>query len=268
MSTAWSPEAIVKAVRESLGRSGRVSEGFRLDSVWHEHRDLMVTFRWRRDPNRYAVRFSLPDGAAAESPWTGLPIASAQEWAQDAAGLLTEELDTGVVRRARRERQHDVVELDWRAAPDPCPPGYYHTTVVLPSALTRWPAIPGLCADFGRSLAAAGLDVSTPRRQYRRGRLLSWLQLNSDTASPQPIGHTSVAWHPTLRDTATLDVLQILTGMPDTAAPYLAHMAVHDAAEAGAQRIQGTCAHPQLTQAGFHRTRSGNSFTVDITALS
>ncbi|WP_020674018.1 hypothetical protein [Amycolatopsis nigrescens] len=265
MGTAWSAEQVVTAVRDSLGRSGATSQGFRLDAVWPERGELVLTFRWWRDPNTYAVRFPLPDGALPESPWTGLPVASARDWAQDLAGLLAEELDTGAVRRARRLRHNglnDTVELDWRDAVHPCPPGYYSSAVVLPDALPS-----GLRADFGRSLGAAGLDVTTPQRQYRRGELLSWRKLCTDSTSPEPVGHASVAWHPALPATATLDVLQLLPGVPDAAAPYLARMAVHDAAEAGAQQVRAECAHPRLAEAGFRQTGPSDSGIVDTTAL-
>lgn len=264
MSTAWSAEVIVKAVRDLLSRSTVVSQGFRLVAIWLERDELVVSFRWWRDPNRYAVRFPLPDSTLPESPWTGLPVVTSQDWAHDVVGLLAEELGTGAVRHARRRRHHGVVELDWHDAPNPCPHGYHSSAVVLPSALDRSLM---LRADFGRSLAAVGLDVAVPRRQHRKGRLLSWLKLTSDRVSPEPVGHASVSWHPTLPTTATLDVLQLLPGVIDTAASYLARMAVHDAAEAGAKCVQTTCTHPQLTQVGFHRAGQSGPVSIDTTTL-
>jgi hypothetical protein len=76
-------------------------------------KDIVVTFHWRDDPWLYGVRFSTEE--VPEGPSTGEVCETAEEWAQEVALLLMEELDTGLVTRGRRlVSPEGVVELDYR----------------------------------------------------------------------------------------------------------------------------------------------------------
>jgi hypothetical protein len=89
-----------------------VTKGYSAVDVVAEPDAMLVIFRWRRDPNVYALKVEFP--AASKSPWTGLPATSIDGWAADVEYLLTEELDTGLVRRSRRTVREGHVLLDIR----------------------------------------------------------------------------------------------------------------------------------------------------------
>ena len=77
-----------------------------------EGTDILVTFRWRDDPQLYGIRF--PTGAP-EGASTGEVCATAEEWAHEVALVLMEELDTGLVSRGRRSSDvQGWVELHYR----------------------------------------------------------------------------------------------------------------------------------------------------------
>jgi len=111
MTDPWARASTLAAVRSELSRPGAVAEGFHGLGVEPRGGDLLVVFRWRRDPNTYGVRFVLLASPAA-SPWTGLPVQSAHDWASDVAGWLMEQLESALVRRAGRREVAGVVELD------------------------------------------------------------------------------------------------------------------------------------------------------------
>lgn len=249
MDTRWRPERTVAAARAALAFG--VTDGFRPLRVSHDGHDLVLVFRWRRDPNTYAMRFPLP-GPESDGPWTGLPIGSPENWAHELSGMLMEELDTGIVRRARRSTDGDVVELDVDDAAGTSVPGYY---------LSRVPLGP----DPGWWLAKHGLDITLPRRGHAEHRLVSWSQACTDTLSPEPAGHASVCWQPGTPGTASLDVLRILPGVPDALAIELARASVHNAADAGVRWVITTLEHPALTEAGF-RVAHG-SLRADTTRI-
>lgn len=103
--------------------------------------DIVVTFHWRDDPQLYGVRFSITE--APEGPSTGEVCETAEEWAQEVALVLMEELDTGLVTRGRRVvSPSGVVELDYRhtdsvhldnvTTPPPLPDGHEYRVAKLP----------------------------------------------------------------------------------------------------------------------------------------
>ncbi|MEV4566103.1 hypothetical protein AB0K12_20265 [Nonomuraea sp. NPDC049419] len=106
----WSREEIVEAARTCLLRAGAITDGFSGVGAVAEPDSLVVVFRWRRDPNVYAVDVAFPTELV--SPWTGLPVASADEWAVEALSRLAEDLATGLVSRGRRKVRDGYVVLD------------------------------------------------------------------------------------------------------------------------------------------------------------
>jgi hypothetical protein len=240
MSVPWPQDETLTAARERLLRPGAVTDGFGPLDVQIAGDFLAVRFHWRRDPNCFVVRLRLPE--TAESPWTGCPVDSAEEWVADLAGALMEELDTGFVRRARRTRHGDEVELAWADEQElPRQQAYYVSGVPV-----------GFGPEPGRHLASAGLDVSGPRQAFAQRRLISWLQAYVNNAQGRPyVGQAVVVGDPESADAAVLDVLETVAGTPEDVSYLLAVDAVHDAAEAGYLVVRTWLADPVLPALGF-----------------
>lgn len=123
MAVDWARTTVERVVRTTLSRPGAITDGVSGVDVRDLDDELLVVFRWMRDPNPFGIRFPYPD--AYVSPWTGLPVESVEEWAAELAFLLMEELDTGLVRRAPRTVRDGFVELGTDDAPDVAPAGYF-----------------------------------------------------------------------------------------------------------------------------------------------
>lgn len=111
MSEVWAPERLLELVQARV-RSGPDDERTPMRAVL-DGTDIVVTFHWRDDPQLYGVRFSTME--APEGPSTGDVCETAEEWAQEVALVLMEELDTGLVTRGQRVGSPSgMVELDYR----------------------------------------------------------------------------------------------------------------------------------------------------------
>ncbi|MEU4835410.1 hypothetical protein [Streptosporangium sp. NPDC023615] len=280
MAINWSRPEILEAVRACLIRADPVTDGFSLVDVVAEPDGMLVIFRWRRDPNVYAVEVAFP--TAPESSWTGLPVTSAYEWAADAVSRLAEELATGLVRRARRVSRGGYVVLDPRGAPDVCPAGFFISSVPLAESMpvpvrprgfwrrayfTFGPGSPPVSAPLpaskaGSWLAKAGMDVTVPRRLIVEARLVCWLQAYVDNARGRPfVGHAVASWEDERHTTARLDLVHIRPGVPKGVRDALVRLAVREAAEAGALCVITAIDDPELHEPGF-RPASGGGLTL------
>ncbi|MFI9592793.1 hypothetical protein [Nonomuraea sp. NPDC052265] len=248
MTVEWSRPEVLEAVRTRLLRPGAVTEGFSGVAVVAEADGMSVVFRWRRDPNTYAIRVGFP--AAPESAWTGLPVSSADEWASDVEFLLMEELDTGLVRRSRRTVRDGHVLLDTRDAPDVWPAGYHIGLVPFDDDVPS--------PDAGFWLAGEGLDVGVPRRLLAEGRLACWLQAYVDNDRGEPfVGQAAASWEDERHTGARLDVVHVRPGVPSQVRRALARMAVCEVAEAGGLSVVTTIDAPELRELGFRPTDDG-----------
>lgn len=267
----WSRQEILRAVKRCLLRAGAVTDGYSAVDVLAESDSMLVIFRWRRDPNMYAIKVEFP--TAPESSWTGLPVTSADEWAVDVAARLEEELQTGLVRRSRRMIRDGHVVLDTHDAPDVCPAGFSISSVplgddvvLLPSPLKRPYSVPELpstsvsppASKAGSWLAKAGMDVTIPRQLIVEAKLACWLQARVDNARGRPfIGHTAASWEDKQHTTARLDLVHIQPGVPSEVRNALVRLAVCEAAEAGALRVVTTIDAPELHELGFLPANGG-----------
>ncbi len=248
----WPRAATLAAARSQLLRAGAVADGFHGVRVDVQAEDLVVMFRWRLDPTTYGVRFTLP-AVPADSPWTGVPVDSAEQWASDVDGWLMEELQTGLVRRAGRRRVAGLTELD------PAQQRGWDTTgyQVTPSG---WSAP----AQARRALTAAGVDRGRSDQLLTGGRLISWLHAYVDNAAGSPVvGRAVVGWVTGTAGGASIDLLTVDTDVPTSVGRMLAHHAVHEAAEAGATQVTSTSAHPWLLDVGFRPTTDGTRQVID-----
>jgi hypothetical protein len=116
MTSSWPEQALLDAVQARLRRG--VDEGAAREMTASlVDGDIVVAFYWRREPERFAMRF--PTGEAPMGPSTGEVCCSPTEWAVEVGFVLDEELGTGLVRRAPRSVMSDgVIELLWRFSSD------------------------------------------------------------------------------------------------------------------------------------------------------
>lgn len=252
----WPRTETLRATRSALLRPGAVADGFRGRGVQLYGEDLMVTFRWRSDPNTYGVQFELP-AVPADSPWTGMPVHSAGQWASDLNGWLMEELQTGLVRRAGRRAVEGVVELD----PD-LQRGW---------DITGWYVSMGGWVTPARgalALAGAGIGPVRSAQLLLGGRLISWLHANVNNITGSPtVGQAAIGWVTSSAGPARLDLLTVDPDVPVSVGRMLAHHAVHDAAEAGATEVTTTLEHPWLHDVGFRPSPTGPGLVLHTTHL-
>ncbi|WP_440069491.1 hypothetical protein [Streptosporangium sp. OZ121] len=214
MAIEWSRQEVLRAVRTCLLRAGAVTDGCSAVDVVAEPDSMLVIFRWRRDPNTYAIKVEFP--TAPESSWTGLPVTSVDEWAADVAARLAEELDTGLIRRSRRMIRDGYIVLDTHNAPDVCPAGFFISSVPLDDVVlspvspprgfwkrayftfslgSQSASVSPLVSEAGYWLAKAGMDVTIPRQLIVEAKLACWLQVCVDNARGRPVvGHAAASW--------------------------------------------------------------------------
>lgn len=274
MAIEWSRQEVLRAVRSCLLRASAVTDGYSAVDVVAEPDSMLAIFRWRRDPNIYAIKVEFP--TAPKSPWTGLPVTSADEWAADVAARLDEELQTGLVRRSRRTIRDGYVLLDTRDAPDVCPAGFSISSVplddVVLSLLQRddrkraygspSASVSTLASEAGYWLAKAGMDVAIPRQLIVEAKLACWLQAYVDNARGRPfVGHAAASWEDRQRTTARLDLVHIRPDIPSEVRDALVRLTVCQVAEAGALRVVTAIDDPELHGLGF-RPANGGGLTL------
>ncbi|MGW0230799.1 hypothetical protein ACWDWO_21010 [Actinopolymorpha singaporensis] len=302
MAVDWPREEIVAASRTHLLRPGAVAEGYAGVEVVEEAEAMLVVFRWRRDPNVYALEVDYP--TVPESPMTGEPVDSAEEWAQDLEMHLAEELGTGLVHRARRTLREGHVLLESDDAPDaPAagPPGFYIGSVPFDdpdlrqrpagrrqfeyvrleaSALLRagWNRLLGRGRYFTSitlSAESSGLSETEywptepamndtiPRRLLGRGRLACWVQAYSIN-SDMLVGQAAASWEDDEHDVARIELLYTLPAIPSEVRYALARHVIVAAAEVGALRVVTSVDDPVLRRLGFRPSSTGD-FAVQTT---
>lgn len=252
----WPRPETLTATRAALLQPGAVADGFRGRGVELQSGNLLVTFQWWADPNTYGLRFELP-ASPAESPWTGLPVHSADEWASDVAGWLMEQLQTGLIRRAGRHEVAGVAELDLNRQRGWDITGY---SVSMSGRL--------LPARAAFALIATGVGPVRAAQLLTGGRLISWLYAYlDDSTGSSTVGQAVVGWGSRSSEPARLVLLAIDSHVPVSVGRMLAHHAVHDAAEAGAIKVTTTLNAPWLLDVGFSPSPTGDCFILDTTHL-
>ncbi|MFI6906068.1 hypothetical protein ACIBKY_32730 [Nonomuraea sp. NPDC050394] len=234
---------------------------------------MLVIFRWRRDPNTYAIKVEFPRGSA--SPWsggsyTGLPVTSPDGWAVDFAFRLGLELDTGLVRRSRRTIRYGYVLLDVRDDTDVWRAGFFINAVPLndlelsasPDDLERAYSLLGSASppvyEAGAWLARAGMDVTVPRQLIVEARLACWLHAYVDNARGEPfVGQAAASWEDKRRTIARLDLVHVQPGVPSEVRDALVRVVICEVAEAGALRVVTAVDDPELHGLGFRPANVG-----------
>lgn len=243
----WLRAATAAAVRDVLAGPHGITDGALLRDAALTPHGVLLTFTWRSDPTLYG--YLADDSDPTVSPWMGMQLNSAEEWALDLRMHLMEQLDTGGVRWAPRRTQHEPVMLDLDHAPTSRNRYYISdvpTTAVEPGAVVIVIG-GGTVPDFdptvaGQWLHEVGLDVAPARSSLLSDRLLCWLQAYTDEAHPTPVGHAASS-RVGERD-AVLDTLQVVPGVDD-ALPLLTRLlwqVVYEATEQGADHLDVSAA--------------------------
>jgi hypothetical protein len=112
MPGSWDPDRLLAAVQEQV-RHLVIGDAAGRAQASLEDGDILVTFHWPGEPDRLGMRFDPSE--APTGPSTGEACDSPTQWATEVIWVLTEELETGLARRAPRSRTASgVVELRYR----------------------------------------------------------------------------------------------------------------------------------------------------------
>ncbi|GIF00620.1 hypothetical protein [Paractinoplanes rishiriensis] len=243
----WPPAEVTRTARDRLLPAGAVWAGFHTEDVTAHSDALLVLFRWRDNPSRFGIRFRFP-GDAPVSEWTGLPVDSCQAWADDLAGLLTEEVLTGFVARARRRPRDDFIELLW---PQRTASLAFYLTAVEHGA--GWPE------QLAHPAAPA-------RRAHGPGRLIGWFQAVTDDERSAYLGQAVVTWEPAASRTARLDLVRVVADAPADVFPELARRAIDEAANHGATRVITDLRSKTLIRYGFRPVPGTAEYAVETSS--
>jgi len=118
---AWTPSEVLTAVRSSLV-ANRPFSNWTYERADLEGDDVLVVFRVKasapvrphlgRD-HRFGVLYPLAD--LPHGPSTGMPRDTVEQWADEIAGDIDEQVDTGLIATAERTaRPPRLVLLRWR----------------------------------------------------------------------------------------------------------------------------------------------------------
>ena len=229
----------------------RVGESGAVVDVRASASDAVVLLRWGRDPNVYGI--PIPLGAV--DTFFGWPDEGIEQRLADLDITLMEELDTGLMHRARRRLVGDYIELtgpDWpydqRFYPSVAYPGHGD-----PRALSA-------------TMRAAGLDPALALARAEAGTLVAWVVAHENNRQGMPyMGQAVVTGLD--EEHAELELLELASlDLPDTVSLDLAHLASHLAGEAGFRDVRTRLDLPVLRLAGYRDQGSG-AWAVDTRFL-
>ncbi len=251
MTTA---EEVLLAAQESLLGEGPVTDGWYGESVELEDGRLLVTFRWRQLPYRFAVRVDLDD--LEQGVWTGMPVSTAEEWVNDLAGLLMEEFDTGGVAWLPRVERNGLVELDLDAP----------RVGQVPAGTTAEYYVSRRDVDTAWFVQEEGLDVAPAVDAAERGELLAWWVAYVNSSRARPLVAQLVVTGE--GEAAALAHLEVLGEVPDAVVAEMAYLAVWAVACEGVRQISSDLDPPVLGIAGLQREGGAWLWRADGPALS
>ncbi|MCQ4120005.1 hypothetical protein [Rhodococcus tibetensis] len=216
---------------------------------------LHVHFRWKKNPNVFAIGIRIPQ---SEAEFTSPPAHNPSAWMSAAALTYDEELSTGLLVRARHERFDGVIHLGGptRREREELPGREF--------GLGR--TVPGYAA--ASTLKRLGMHVDDAGDAHREGRLISWVHIwrnDPGGCGSDYLGHTVATWTAT-ESVASVDAIETLPEVPNDVVHRLVMAVVHDAADAGAQQIVTPLDHPALTELGFN-SAEGGKLTLDVMTM-
>ncbi|SIS18549.1 hypothetical protein SAMN05445060_3349 [Williamsia sterculiae] len=232
-----------------------IHKDLRPTSVRVNAETLQLVFKWRSNPNSFAITRRLPQTADELRS----PADTPAEWALYMTLMWQEELSTGLLVRGTRRRVDGVIYIEEPAktALDP-EHGYtysfYHQDIS--------PDADGL-VHITHGQSPHNRRVST----YNPDQLIGWeiAARHSDAESMRYVGKAVTSW--TGSDgVASLDILDTRPGTPPHIVERIAFKAVHAAADAGALEVTTTLAIPVLAAVGF-APASSNHLTLDVRSM-
>lgn len=234
-------QEVLAAARVGLLGEGSVTDGWRGLEVELVEGQLWVVFTWRQLPYRLGVRAPLT--ALDRGIYVGEPVDSAQEWVDELAMWLMEEVDTGAVVWAQRVQRGEVTELlmfePWTRQFQHGPHRDYYTGPVERGA--------------ARLVREQGLDPTAALEASGRGELLAWWVAYVNNSRGLPVVAQLVVTG--ADDVAHLQSLEVRhdlpTAVPDMVIVDMVYMAAHAAACQGALLITCDAKHPALVAAGL-----------------
>ncbi|GAA2466066.1 hypothetical protein Ahu01nite_005940 [Winogradskya humida] len=224
-------------------RQVAVAEDFHGLDVVSDGSHLVITFRWKSNPTSFGVRIPLPEDPP-ESPWTGLPIDSLDEFVSDLVGLLGEELGTGIVYRAERVPRDGYVELVHPVPWQPDRSEFYLKPVDPREVPWSWAELKGRL------------------RSRADGLLISWTCAVTNDEHTRFLGQARLSWDASRPLVARLGAVEVEDGVPSAVLTALARGAVHDAADAGASLVVTTQRHSALLGIGFRPVPGGDEWAI------
>lgn len=206
--------------------------------------DVLIKFRWMLYP--YTLAYGI-----GRDPGYG-PVEDPEEWVADAVTRLGEELGTGLVAGASRQRGDDHIEL---VAPYwPVDERFYPDNSGSPDE--AWE--PATLERFERD----GFDPTQALRLRDEGNLISWERSYLNGRTTPYVGHTAVVR--LSEEVAIIAFCEVAPDMPETLTLDLCLNAVHAASWAGATRVVTTIQGPVLDLLGFQTVGDQRSIETDL----
>lgn len=251
MTAPWPMDVLVATLHETLARPNMPSQGCSGVEVLAGDDAVVVAFGWLDNRHRFEIRIPVAD--AAEGMSTGLSNDTAEQWANEVALWLSEELDTGYVARASRRLVDGRIELSRPTWPSD---DRFYLSVSRPHDRVWEGAL--------WSIARDGLDADTLRRIAAVTPAMVWLRASLNSRAGGPAVAQAVVTPPT-DGTGRLALLQVADGAPDSVLLDLVHAAAHQAADAGAEQVATRLNGEALDIVGF-RSHHGQA-VVDAALL-
>lgn len=253
-SAALSPTArdALESARRIFRQRGAVNTHFQPTRLVVDGATLRVHFRWKKNPNLFSIDVLLPQ---SDADFTSPPAHNPVAWMSAAALSLNEELSTGLLLRARRQRVDGVIHLF-------DPRGESRLWHEFGLGIT----VPGYGANH--VLDALGMNTAGAADAHRERRLISWVHVwrnNTDRRRSDYLGHGFATWTDT-ESVASVDVIEVLPNVPEDVVRRLVFAIVHDAADAGALRIVTQLDHVALAEQGFVSGVDGR-LTLDVSDM-
>lgn len=249
------PPASATTVRKLIRRvrvRGRVDSKFRPIRVHVEQGRACVYFRWAKNPNTFAMTLRLPQ---SEDDFSGPPLDSPDSVVAECLSRWQEDLRTGLLVWGQRTRRADgAVHISW---PITEMTGRRQHRV---AAVSRHDT-------SGSWLSRAGLEIETAREAQTSGVLAVWLQAYVDDREARPsVGHAAARW---IDDTtARIDVLEVVSGTPQSVVTQLVHSITHTLANAGARAIELHFTDESFMKFGYvPNPTSGHGMYLDVTTM-